>query len=119
MPRWRAYLLLSVLLALAFGGLLLLVGNCYAVWSPGQATRYYFFRRNVPAPLGAVLWNAIGPLLLITPAGSGWAAYRCARARAAGRSAHLCRRCGYNLTGNVSGVCPECGTARRAAAGTG
>ncbi len=22
-----------------------------------------------------------------------------------------CRRCGYNLTGNVSGVCPECGKA--------
>ncbi|UCC29748.1 MAG: hypothetical protein JSU86_16275 [Phycisphaerales bacterium] len=22
----------------------------------------------------------------------------------------LCFRCGYNLTGNVSGVCPECGT---------
>jgi hypothetical protein len=22
----------------------------------------------------------------------------------------LCRRCGYNLTGNLSGVCPECGT---------
>jgi hypothetical protein len=21
-----------------------------------------------------------------------------------------CRKCGYNLTGNVSGVCPECGT---------
>ena len=21
-----------------------------------------------------------------------------------------CRSCGYNLTGNVSGVCPECGT---------
>jgi hypothetical protein len=21
-----------------------------------------------------------------------------------------CRRCGYNLTGNISGVCPECGT---------
>jgi predicted amidophosphoribosyltransferase len=21
----------------------------------------------------------------------------------------LCRFCGYNLTGNVSGVCPECG----------
>ena len=21
-----------------------------------------------------------------------------------------CRRCGYNLTGNTSGVCPECGT---------
>ena len=24
-----------------------------------------------------------------------------------------CRKCGYNLTGNVSGVCPECGTAFR------
>lgn len=23
----------------------------------------------------------------------------------------LCRHCGYNLTGNVSGVCPECGNA--------
>ena len=21
-----------------------------------------------------------------------------------------CQNCGYNLTGNVSGVCPECGT---------
>lgn len=21
-----------------------------------------------------------------------------------------CRRCGYNLTGNISGICPECGT---------
>lgn len=26
-------------------------------------------------------------------------------------SVHICRVCGYNLTGNVSGVCPECGTA--------
>ena len=26
-----------------------------------------------------------------------------------------CRRCGYNLTGNVSGVCPECGQPARSA----
>jgi hypothetical protein len=26
------------------------------------------------------------------------------------RQPGLCRRCGYNLTGNTSGVCPECGT---------
>jgi predicted RNA-binding Zn-ribbon protein involved in translation (DUF1610 family) len=25
-------------------------------------------------------------------------------------SLHLCRTCGYDLTGNVSGRCPECGT---------
>ena len=26
----------------------------------------------------------------------------------------LCLKCGYNLTGNISGVCPECGTAVQA-----
>ena len=26
---------------------------------------------------------------------------------------NLCRECGYDLTGNVSGVCPECGTTIR------
>ena len=26
------------------------------------------------------------------------------------RSSHGCRSCDYDLTGNVSGVCPECGT---------
>lgn len=25
------------------------------------------------------------------------------------RASGLCLRCGYNLAGNVSGVCPECG----------
>ena len=29
--------------------------------------------------------------------------------RAERRRAGLCERCGYDLTGNVSGVCPECG----------
>jgi rRNA maturation endonuclease Nob1 len=24
-------------------------------------------------------------------------------------NANLCRGCGYNLTGNISGICPECG----------
>jgi uncharacterized paraquat-inducible protein A len=27
----------------------------------------------------------------------------------------LCAACGYDLTGNTSGVCPECGTPTRAA----
>ena len=30
--------------------------------------------------------------------------------RKPGRRANRCKRCGYNLTGNVSGACPECGT---------
>ena len=28
------------------------------------------------------------------------------------RDAGRCTRCGYDLTGNVSGVCPECGRSR-------
>ena len=30
--------------------------------------------------------------------------------RAGRRHARCCQACGYDLTGNVSGVCPECGT---------
>jgi predicted Zn-ribbon and HTH transcriptional regulator len=33
------------------------------------------------------------------------------RERAAQSEPGQCRNCGYNLTGNVSGICPECGTA--------
>ena len=32
------------------------------------------------------------------------------RSRNAGLNSVKCRECGYNLTGNVSGRCPECGT---------
>jgi predicted amidophosphoribosyltransferase len=28
-----------------------------------------------------------------------------------------CRKCGYNLTGNISGVCPECGEPSRSGTG--
>jgi hypothetical protein len=33
------------------------------------------------------------------------------------QSARRCLHCGYDLTGNVSGVCPECGTRRGSPAG--
>ena len=32
---------------------------------------------------------------------------------------HLCRACAYDLTGNVSGICPECGTPLTPGAGGG
>lgn len=35
----------------------------------------------------------------------------CVRRRGQGYPAGHCRSCGYNLTGNVSGRCPECGCA--------
>jgi hypothetical protein len=42
------------------------------------------------------------------PTGFGWCAWNLRRRR---RDRH-CHRCGYDLTGNVSGVCPECGNGR-------
>lgn len=27
-----------------------------------------------------------------------------------GKSENTCRKCGYDLRGNVSGICPECGS---------
>lgn len=40
---------------------------------------------------------------------AGYVVYR-ARCDTVGSVAESCRVCGYNLTGNRSGRCPECGT---------
>ncbi len=48
------------------------------------------------------LWLVL--LVLLVPTVVGWK--RC-RSFSVGH----CRACGYDLTGNVSGTCPECGTA--------
>jgi hypothetical protein len=53
----------------------------------------------------ATLWDIPGPLVMA--AASGVLAYLAWRERGL-RLADACR-CGYGLTGNTSGVCPECG----------
>jgi hypothetical protein len=54
---------------------------------------------TVPYWLPSLLWAAL-------PA--WWGIARNRRARRTGEG--CCTTCGYNLTGNVSGACPECGT---------
>jgi hypothetical protein len=54
--------------------------------------------------LGVAIWVAsgvVGGLVVLH-------AHR--RDTQARRASHRCGQCGYDLTGNVSGVCPECGT---------
>ena len=59
------------------------------------------------------VWPDVRLIYLLVPVGLGASAISVAVWRIIVRKRELkgrCRKCGYNLTGNVSGVCPECGT---------
>lgn len=51
----------------------------------------------------ALMFGAIGV--------SAYCFYRAVRLRMPPKDNGCCRRCGYDLRGNTSGVCPECGAA--------
>jgi hypothetical protein len=65
-------------------------------WSPG----YWIYRAPVRT-VSVSLWMLF--LLVALPTAYLW--YRDRRRFPRGH----CQLCGYDLTGNVSGVCPECG----------
>jgi 7-keto-8-aminopelargonate synthetase-like enzyme len=67
------------------------------------ATDYWLRVQIHWSQLGFAGWafGAIGGYVL---------AKRINRRRAEREARGFCRRCGYDLTGNVSGRCPECGT---------
>jgi hypothetical protein len=69
---------------------------------------------GVPGPLirAASFFGTIGVLLVPI----GVLLHRCIRRRVWQLVPHLCDGCGYDLTGNTSGRCPECGRRRGAAA---
>jgi hypothetical protein len=74
---------------------------------PGARVRWglRFDFADYPAWLVRVpLWFPAA-LAGVLPAARAWRRVRRRRRRGPGH----CARCGYNLTGNVSGVCPECG----------
>ena len=57
--------------------------------------------------LAVMLWAALTMALVV----KGLAVlFDPARGGARPSRPGVCRRCGYSLTGNVSGICPECGT---------
>ena len=91
-PMQSIYLVFSVLNAPA--ELLADIGM-RSSWSDPLGESAFFF-----VPMGSILaqWGSIG---LVGGLLWGW--------RSAVRKQGLCLKCGYDLTGNVSGVCPECG----------
>jgi hypothetical protein len=70
------------------------------------------------APLPGVVFFGMSPLLagLILGCLYRRSLRRSLRRQLNALSKPTCMKCGYNLTGNVSGICPECGTACPAAA---
>ena len=65
-------------------------------------------RDDNPATTWATVpYSRVAILAALLPAGraTGWLWKRAVRRKRRGR----CPQCGYDLTGNVSGVCPECG----------
>jgi hypothetical protein len=79
----------------------------------GQVGRYYqVFQRVGEDPRGITirlmpLWEiSLGWSFLAIAVATAWLWYQ-ARSRV---EAGHCSCCGYNLTGNISGICPECGT---------
>lgn len=63
-------------------------------------------------PMDLTEYRQVTSLIHLSSLGAGlavmWAVAR--RYRVADRSAPRCEECGYNVKGNMSGVCPECGT---------
>jgi len=57
-------------------------------------------------------------LLLLPAIPTAWLWYRDRRLLSCSPDHLFCRGCGYDLTGNTSGVCPECGEKTRPPAGS-
>ena len=83
---WRQWVFISDLMTQAGAG-----GIGYHHYHVRELTVPFWF-------LTAVL--AAGPMYVMA---------RAILRRHQGRRTGLCRGCGYNLTGNLSGICPECG----------
>jgi hypothetical protein len=68
------------------------------------------WHRRLDAPVGSVAHWQVVAATAVLPA--GWASLRGRRAwvRRRRKAMGLCLRCGYDLRGNVSGTCPECGS---------
>ncbi|HXE51970.1 MAG TPA: hypothetical protein VN541_03100 [Tepidisphaeraceae bacterium] len=86
---------------LILAGILFLIAAAQITW-----TGCVFLVFHAPGPALGNLWYSIGWGAMLL----GEWLYLQGRAKRYLIARHRCARCGYDLTGNTSGVCPECGT---------
>ena len=79
----------------------------------GVGSRIYY--AWIVIPLWLLLLLAASPIVwpLLTAIPTAWLWHRDRRLFSCSPDHLLCSRCGYDLTGNTSGVCSECGLAKR------
>src|SRR5262249_34022481 len=77
--------------------------------------RFIRFTWPPHCPLGTWWTFGISPVI---PFGVGTVVLVFLRIKARKLGAFCCKSCGYNLTANISGICPECGAASKAATPT-
>ncbi|MCG8403573.1 MAG: hypothetical protein MI923_00100 [Phycisphaerales bacterium] len=77
---------------------LFIVAGVAVVWP-------FIFRSSITGPYSTLCWLFL-PIGWFLTMLLWWIDYRPTAALPSG----LCATCGYNLTGNASGICPECGT---------
>jgi len=98
-PKWNRPVRLAAI-PVAVGGYAALIYYCYTFF-PGQVS---FWPSGACGLIGGVIGGALG--------GRVGRRKRVKHMREVLREFGivLCLKCGYDLTGNESGVCPECGT---------
>jgi hypothetical protein len=103
------------------GFLVLLARGTFQVslWDPAQIIIHYAPGFDLVPRIGALQWTFATPLAplvstVIIPLWLPLAVFTVFTAAVWRRARRIppghCQVCGYNLTGNVSGICPECGT---------
>jgi hypothetical protein len=93
--------------------ILMILGIPLIGWLGYKANDWYYPQRRVPSlHMMHVYYQTYGGLCLLVVAAEAvgfWYLGRERRLSEHRKAQGLCLKCGYNLTGNVSGVCPECG----------
>ncbi len=126
LSRWSVFTTVfrfgSAHMILSFGGYAL---RERGYWATGEWVSRVIFVLDLPVSLPATMFASprefnYTPTLIILFGGTGWWIYvglllrRFAVVRldreCGIKGIHECTVCNYNLTGNTSGICPECGT---------